>query len=437
MALGTRSPVNSRLESLFPTPRSSLDAPRSSLDAPRASSDAPRSRPASPLQSDTSMAKSATSSIKLPATSSSIVSSLRQTPVVRWLGSTGQPTADADDAEGSDALRQAIEDEHFVHRSDSRIKLVRPPQAHIASHARPFRQPALLDELARAARPTASSPVPLSAVGSSSPTFSSQTPTIFSQHPPTRTSVDYLRSLNSRDRGISTTAVAHAPSLATPTRWWFQDGNKTEIDELLGEEDRASTAQKEAEYIRQKCPFVVTYFDSSLLTFPFRPVRTLHYSCNTDLAPKHPVVFCHGLLGFDMIQLGPAMAPLQISHWRGIKEVLEENDVEVLITRVPATSSVHDRAKVLEEKITETYPGQEVHLIGHSMASELLAEVVRVFTRDTVLDLGRPGLSVSYIPAATKGIQGPIGDDHRDPPPRLLLRRLFLGYSGKGSLTHF
>ena len=73
-----------------------------------------------------------------------------------------------------------------------------------------------------------------------------------------------------------------------------------------------------------------------------------------------------------MIQLGPAMAPLQISHWRGIKEVLEENGVEVLITRVPATSSVHDRAKVLEEKITETYPGREVHLIGHSMVSEFL-----------------------------------------------------------------
>ncbi len=108
------------------------------------------------------------------------------------------------------------------------------------------------------------------------------------------------------------------------------------------------------------------------------------YSCNTDLAPKHPVVFCHGLLGFDMIQFGPAMAPLQISHWRGIKEVLQGNAVEVLITRVPATSSVHDRAKVLEEKITETYPGREVHLIGHSMVSEILAAPICVFTQCTI-----------------------------------------------------
>jgi len=85
-----------------------------------------------------------------------------------------------------------------------------------------------------------------------------------------------------------------------------------------------------------------------------------------------------------MIQFGPAMAPLQISHWRGIKEVLQGNAVEVLITRVPATSSVHDRAKVLEEKITETYPGREVHLIGHSMVSEILAAPICVFTQCTI-----------------------------------------------------
>lgn len=259
----SRSQVKSRLESLFSTPRSSLDAPRSS-------SDLPRSCPASPLQSHTSMTRSAPSSFKLRAPSSSQASSLKQTPVVRWLGSTDVDKATGDDdSEAPDALKQAMEDEPFAPRSDSPIGLVRPPQAHIASHARAFRQPALLGELARAARPTASSPVPLSAVGSSSPTFSSQTPNIFSQHPPTRTSVDYLRSLNSRDRGISTTAVSHAPSSSGPTRWWFQDGNKAEVDHLLGEEDRASTVQKEAENIRQKCPFTITYFYSSLLTMPF------------------------------------------------------------------------------------------------------------------------------------------------------------------------
>jgi len=58
---------------------------------------------------------------------------------------------------------------------------------------------------------------------------------------------------------------------------------------------------------------------------------------------------------------------LEVTHWRGIKEVLEQNGTQVLITRVPATSSPVDRAKVLEQKISSVYPGRSVHLIGHSM----------------------------------------------------------------------
>jgi hypothetical protein len=86
----------------------------------------------------------------------------------------------------------------------------------------------------------------------------------------------------------------------------------------------------------------------------------------TDRSTKNPVVFCHGLLGFDSVTIGPAIAPVQVAHWRGIKEVLEANGTEVLITRVPATSSPVDRALVLEQKISEVYPGRNVHLIGMS-----------------------------------------------------------------------
>lgn len=106
----------------------------------------------------------------------------------------------------------------------------------------------------------------------------------------------------------------------------------------------------------------------------------------SDVATKNPIVFCHGLLGFDTVTLGPSIAPLQVTHWRGIRDALEANGSEVrplitarslrvlttctmlraqvLITRVPATSSPIDRAKVLCAKIAETYPGRAVHLIG-------------------------------------------------------------------------
>ena len=88
-----------------------------------------------------------------------------------------------------------------------------------------------------------------------------------------------------------------------------------------------------------------------------------------DLSPSNPVVFCHGLLGFDSVTIGPAIAPLEVTHWRGIKEVLEQNGTQVLITRVPATSSPVDRAKVLEQKISSVYPGRSVHLIGEFFSS--------------------------------------------------------------------
>jgi hypothetical protein len=65
----------------------------------------------------------------------------------------------------------------------------------------------------------------------------------------------------------------------------------------------------------------------------------------------------------------PTFHSLQISHWRGIREVLESNGTEVMITRVPATSSIKDRAKILLETIEERYEGREVNLVGHSMVS--------------------------------------------------------------------
>lgn len=83
-----------------------------------------------------------------------------------------------------------------------------------------------------------------------------------------------------------------------------------------------------------------------------------------DQTPKNPIVFCHGLLGFDQVSIGPAIAPLQFDHWRGIKDVLEAAGCEVLVTRVPATSSPVDRARVLAEAVEKKYAGRKIHLIG-------------------------------------------------------------------------
>ncbi|KAE8204186.1 hypothetical protein A4X06_0g1399 [Tilletia controversa] len=85
------------------------------------------------------------------------------------------------------------------------------------------------------------------------------------------------------------------------------------------------------------------------------------------ISPTLPVVFCHGLFGFDV--LGPRSVPaLTINYWRGIIQILQSNGTEVLVTRVPMSASIADRAKSLREQIEAHFePGQEVNLIGHSM----------------------------------------------------------------------
>lgn len=111
-----------------------------------------------------------------------------------------------------------------------------------------------------------------------------------------------------------------------------------------------------------------------------------------DLSPKNPVVFCHGLLGFDSVTIGPAIAPLDVTYWRGIKEVLQSNGVDVLITRVPATSSPIDRALVLAKRISEVYPGKKIHLIG-SLSSILCRDGLCIYTQALVRPAGHSMVS--------------------------------------------
>ncbi|GAA5859737.1 hypothetical protein JCM8547_007006 [Rhodosporidiobolus lusitaniae] len=83
-------------------------------------------------------------------------------------------------------------------------------------------------------------------------------------------------------------------------------------------------------------------------------------------APRLPLVFCHGLFGFD--HLGPAaIKPLRFSYWIGVEEALQAMGCEVMIGRVPASASIEERAKVLCEMVGERFPGKEVNLVGHSM----------------------------------------------------------------------
>ncbi|GAA6007364.1 hypothetical protein JCM10207_006312, partial [Rhodosporidiobolus poonsookiae] len=85
-------------------------------------------------------------------------------------------------------------------------------------------------------------------------------------------------------------------------------------------------------------------------------------------APRLPVVFCHGLFGFDYLGPSlPSLKPLRFSYWIGVEEALAAMGVEVLIGRVPASASIEERATVLCGLIEERFAGREVNLVGHSM----------------------------------------------------------------------
>ncbi|RPA97516.1 alpha/beta-hydrolase [Choiromyces venosus 120613-1] len=82
--------------------------------------------------------------------------------------------------------------------------------------------------------------------------------------------------------------------------------------------------------------------------------------------PKNPIVLCHGLLGFDELRLVGNYLP-GIHYWRGITEAFNANNIEVILTNVPASGSIEVRAKALAECIQLKAKGRGVNIIGHSM----------------------------------------------------------------------
>ncbi|KAI9495823.1 Alpha/Beta hydrolase protein [Zychaea mexicana] len=83
-------------------------------------------------------------------------------------------------------------------------------------------------------------------------------------------------------------------------------------------------------------------------------------------APRAPVVLCHGLYGYD--KWGPASFPmLQVHYWGGIEEALAKLGAKVIVTKVPRTGSVWERAQELHGILGAILAGNNVNFIAHSM----------------------------------------------------------------------
>ncbi|KAJ2083630.1 hypothetical protein H4R24_000688 [Coemansia sp. RSA 988] len=84
------------------------------------------------------------------------------------------------------------------------------------------------------------------------------------------------------------------------------------------------------------------------------------------IAPRNPVVLCHGLYGFDV--KGPEKLPmLQVHYWRGIREALEAIGARVMVSKVSGTGGVRERAQQLDTQLASRLETEKVNILGHSM----------------------------------------------------------------------
>jgi len=81
-----------------------------------------------------------------------------------------------------------------------------------------------------------------------------------------------------------------------------------------------------------------------------------------EAKPRYPVVLCHGLFGFDEIEVVGG----RHAYFRGVPARLEKSSWQVSLARVPGAASVKLRAAGLAECV-RTVDAPRVNIVAHSM----------------------------------------------------------------------
>ncbi|ORX47754.1 alpha/beta-hydrolase [Hesseltinella vesiculosa] len=107
-------------------------------------------------------------------------------------------------------------------------------------------------------------------------------------------------------------------------------------------------------------------FATSPPSLPSPSLDAAHLVTPQYVAPRAPIVLCHGLYGFD--KRGPDALPfLQVRYWGGIENALARLGAKVVVTKVPRTGSIKARAKALHSFLNLAIQNQPVNFIAHSM----------------------------------------------------------------------
>ncbi len=120
-----------------------------------------------------------------------------------------------------------------------------------------------------------------------------------------------------------------------------------------------------------------------------RPVRRL--------APRHPVVLAHGLLGFDQIRVAGA----RHEYFRGIADRLRKEGCVVHRSRVAPTASIAARATDLAAFVAGL-DARRVNVVGHSMGG--------LDARWAIARLGMDRKAVSLVTIGTPHRGTPLAD---------------------------
>jgi triacylglycerol lipase len=79
---------------------------------------------------------------------------------------------------------------------------------------------------------------------------------------------------------------------------------------------------------------------------------------------RAPIVLVHGLLGFDRVKVGPFTL---CRYFPGIEDALVAAGYRVGVPNLAKTRGVAHRAEQLRRYILDTFPGERVHIVAHSM----------------------------------------------------------------------
>lgn len=81
------------------------------------------------------------------------------------------------------------------------------------------------------------------------------------------------------------------------------------------------------------------------------------------MVPRHPVVFCHGMLAFSLVKMS---IPEDCNSFSPMRNLMEERGFRTLFPQVAPTSGVAARAAQLKEQIL-SWTDEPVNIVAHSM----------------------------------------------------------------------